>query len=266
MTSYGERMRRPAPSPIPTAGSRDRRQRGASTQRWCPARKAPSDRHHLRHARRARTARRRPRRRRQDHPVPDPGRHPARHARRTRRARPRQDRLGQDPRVLASPWSPASAATLAGGKRRPGRPLGLVLAPTRELATQIDAVLAAARRRLRPEDHHDLRRRQPEAPGRRAARRRRHRRRLPRPPRGPHEAGLRDPRRRRDHRARRGRPHGRPRLPARRHPHHGQDAAGRPAPAVLGHARQRRGQARQAASCTTRCCTRSTRPPRTSPR
>jgi superfamily II DNA/RNA helicase len=32
--------------------------------------------------------------------------------------------------------------TLAGGKRRPGRPLGLVLAPTRELATQIDAVLA----------------------------------------------------------------------------------------------------------------------------
>ncbi|MBN9605841.1 MAG: DEAD/DEAH box helicase [Actinomycetales bacterium] len=31
---------------------------------------------------------------------------------------------------------------LAGGPRRGGRPLGLVLAPTRELATQIDAVLA----------------------------------------------------------------------------------------------------------------------------
>ncbi|QEE60589.1 DEAD/DEAH box helicase [Salinibacterium sp. dk2585] len=30
---------------------------------------------------------------------------------------------------------------LAGGKRRPGRPLGLVLAPTRELATQISAVI-----------------------------------------------------------------------------------------------------------------------------
>ncbi|MEA9984589.1 MULTISPECIES: DEAD/DEAH box helicase [Subtercola] len=30
---------------------------------------------------------------------------------------------------------------LAGGKRRPGRPVGLVLAPTRELATQITAVL-----------------------------------------------------------------------------------------------------------------------------
>ncbi|MGD8193010.1 DEAD/DEAH box helicase [Herbiconiux sp. P18] len=34
------------------------------------------------------------------------------------------------------------AGQLSGGKRRPGRPLGLVLAPTRELATQIDAVLA----------------------------------------------------------------------------------------------------------------------------
>ncbi|MBD3941335.1 DEAD/DEAH box helicase [Microbacterium sp. NEAU-LLC] len=32
--------------------------------------------------------------------------------------------------------------TLAGGPRRKGRPLGLVLAPTRELATQIDATLA----------------------------------------------------------------------------------------------------------------------------
>ena len=59
---------------------------------------------------------------------------------------------------------------LAGGKRRPGRPLGLVLAPTRELATQIDAVLAAARRRLRPEDHHDLRRHLAEPPGRRPSR------------------------------------------------------------------------------------------------
>nr|WP_245635975.1 DEAD/DEAH box helicase [Herbiconiux solani] len=34
------------------------------------------------------------------------------------------------------------AGALSGGKRRPGRPVGLVLAPTRELATQIDAVLA----------------------------------------------------------------------------------------------------------------------------
>ncbi len=34
------------------------------------------------------------------------------------------------------------AGALSGGGRRAGRPLGLVLAPTRELATQIDAVLA----------------------------------------------------------------------------------------------------------------------------
>ncbi|GAA2241520.1 DEAD/DEAH box helicase [Herbiconiux moechotypicola] len=34
------------------------------------------------------------------------------------------------------------AGPLAGGKRRPGRPVGLILAPTRELATQIDATLA----------------------------------------------------------------------------------------------------------------------------
>ncbi len=34
------------------------------------------------------------------------------------------------------------AGALSGGKRRPGRPVGLILAPTRELATQIDAVIA----------------------------------------------------------------------------------------------------------------------------
>jgi superfamily II DNA/RNA helicase len=34
------------------------------------------------------------------------------------------------------------AGALSGGKRRPGRPVGLILAPTRELATQIDAVVA----------------------------------------------------------------------------------------------------------------------------
>src|SRR5689334_24382714 len=33
------------------------------------------------------------------------------------------------------------AGQLAGGKRRSGRPLGLVLAPTRELATQITATM-----------------------------------------------------------------------------------------------------------------------------
>lgn len=33
------------------------------------------------------------------------------------------------------------AGELSGGKRRPGRPVGLILAPTRELATQITATL-----------------------------------------------------------------------------------------------------------------------------
>ena len=44
--------------------------------------------------------------------------------------------------AFALPMAARLGGALAGGKRRPGRPLGLVLAPTRELATQIDAVLA----------------------------------------------------------------------------------------------------------------------------
>ncbi|MCU1440745.1 MAG: box helicase, partial [Rhodoglobus sp.] len=44
--------------------------------------------------------------------------------------------------AFAIPMVARLGGALAGGKRRAGRPLGLVLAPTRELATQIDAVLA----------------------------------------------------------------------------------------------------------------------------
>ncbi|MCU1529217.1 MAG: box helicase [Frondihabitans sp.] len=44
--------------------------------------------------------------------------------------------------AFAIPMAARLGGVLAGGKRRPGRPVGLVLAPTRELATQIDAVLA----------------------------------------------------------------------------------------------------------------------------
>jgi len=44
--------------------------------------------------------------------------------------------------AFSIPMAARLGGVLSGGKRRPGRPLGLVLAPTRELATQIDAVLA----------------------------------------------------------------------------------------------------------------------------
>jgi superfamily II DNA/RNA helicase len=44
--------------------------------------------------------------------------------------------------AFSLPMAARLGTGLAGGSRRPGRPLGLVLAPTRELATQIDATLA----------------------------------------------------------------------------------------------------------------------------
>ncbi|AMM19683.1 DEAD/DEAH box helicase [Frondihabitans sp. PAMC 28766] len=44
--------------------------------------------------------------------------------------------------AFSIPMAARLGGKLAGGKRRPGRPIGMVLAPTRELATQIDAVLA----------------------------------------------------------------------------------------------------------------------------
>jgi superfamily II DNA/RNA helicase len=43
--------------------------------------------------------------------------------------------------AFAIPMVARLGTRLAGGARRPGRPLGMVLAPTRELATQINAVL-----------------------------------------------------------------------------------------------------------------------------
>jgi len=43
--------------------------------------------------------------------------------------------------AFSIPMAARLGTTLAGGQRRAGRPLGLILAPTRELATQIDAAL-----------------------------------------------------------------------------------------------------------------------------
>ena len=100
--------------------------------------------------------------------------------------------------------------------RKPGRPRALILAPTRELAIQIDAAIAPLAKPLglRTTTIFGGVGQNPQVE--RPAQRRRHRRRLPRPPRGPHPAAPLRPRHGRDHRARRGRPHGRPRVPARR--------------------------------------------------
>ena len=80
----------------------------------------------------AATARRRPSRSRSTPcPTPSPG------ATCSAAARPAPAR----PSRSRSRWSRASAASSPAASRRAGRPLGLVLAPTRELATQIAAVL-----------------------------------------------------------------------------------------------------------------------------
>ncbi len=131
-------------------------------------------------------------------------------------------------------------------RTQPGRPRGLILAPTRELANQIHRIHRAAGHSCRAHRDDHLRRGQPAPSGAGAAPRCRHRGGDPRSPRGPDGPGPGPPGRGRDHHPRRGRPHGRPRLPARRHPHPRRHARRRAADAVLGHPGQRRRQARQA--------------------
>ena len=75
---------------------------------------------------------------------------------RTRRARPGPHRLRQDLRVRASRAGPAAA----GSRAAPARPpRALILVPTRELATQIEAAIAPLAKALSPAHPDRLRRR-----------------------------------------------------------------------------------------------------------
>ncbi len=100
-------------------------------------------------------------------------------------------------------------------KRLAKRPRALVLAPTRELASQIDAAMAPLARVLGLRTVTVFGGVSPSPQIRGPAQRGRHRHRLPGPARRPRAVRARRPRLGRDHRSRRGRPHGRPRLPPR---------------------------------------------------
>ena len=178
--------------------------------------------------------------------VPDPGRHPARHPGRPRRARPRQDRLRQDPRLRHPDGRPPrrQARRRPAPRRPPARPRAR---PDPRAGHPDHRDHRAARRGVRPEGHHDLRRRLAAT------------RRSPRCKAGVDivvacPGRLEDLMQQRfvaldaveitvldeaDHMADLGF------LPGR-HAHPGQDPERRPAPAVLRHPGQRRGQDRQA--------------------
>ena len=161
------------------------------------------DDHHLRGARPPGRPRRRPRARGHHRALPDPGPHDPRRPRRPRPLRQGEDRVGQDPRLRP----PARSSRI--GKAQPGHPRGLVLVPTRELATQVTAALralGAARERQRARG---LRRRRDGAAGQGAAEGRRRRRRHAGPPHRPDGARRALGRRGRGPRRRRSRPHGR---------------------------------------------------------
>ena len=151
------------------------------------------------------------------------------------------------------------------GRSQPGHPRGLVLAPTRELATQIAETVTPLATAAGLKVMTIFGGGQPDPAGRDPAPRRRHRRRHPRPARGPHGPAARHPRRRRRHRARRGRPHGRPRVPARRHAHPAGHPRRHPAAALLGHPGPRVWTSWSSSSSTGPSSTASTRPSPPSP-
>ena len=131
-------------------------------------------------------------------------------------------------RLAAKPWS---------GRRGRRHPSALVLVPTRELAAQIEEVIAPLAASDRCPCGVDLRRRRVRQAADRPAPRRRRARRLPGAAHRPARAGLGQPVARGRRRRRRGRPHGRHGLPARRSPPHRQDERVAPDPALLGDAR-----------------------------
>ena len=159
---------------------------------------------------RASTPARRARRGGPDHSFSHPDADPSRRPRRPRRPRTRQRPAPGRPSRSRCRWSARLGAS-GHVPTRPGHPRGLILAPTRELATQIKVALTPSPAPIGLTTT-TIFGGVPQARQVSALRVRcRHHRRLPRTPRGPHEAGPRATRRHRDHRARRGRPHGRPR-------------------------------------------------------
>ena len=133
------------------------------------------------------------------------------------------------------------------------RPAALILAPTRELATQIVEATLPHRPRPRAQGQGRLRRRRPREAGPRG-RQVAHHRRDARPPRGPAPAPRLLSRPRQDPRPRRGRPHARHGLQAARRPDRRAVPARSPDAVLLGHARRRgRPHRRRPTPTTPRC-------------
>ena len=155
------------------------------------------------------------------------------------------------------------------GKAR-GTTRVLVLTPTRELAAQIAADVAALGKHTGDQGRRHLRRRRDGPPGAGAPPRRRRHRRHSRPAARPHAARQRAAEVARRPRPRRGGPHARHRLPARHPPRAAPRAREAPDAALLRHhagARSRPSRARSSATPSpSRSAARPPRPPAASPR